>query len=72
MITYSNLTKSQKIDLINHLRQERVRLLTEARKRKSKKTNTKKKKLPNLQFSSKELEGIFANMSISDRNKILK
>lgn len=72
MITYNNLTKLQKIDLINHLRRERVRLLTESRRKKTKRTVSKKKKLPNLQFASKELSDIFNSLSDEDRKKLLK
>ena len=72
MITYTELTKIQKIDLINHLRRERVRLLTESRKKKNKRKTTRKTKLPNLQFASKELENIFSILSNEDRKKILK
>ena len=72
MKNYSNLNKEQKISLINHLRTERVRLLTESRKKRSKKSIKKHKKLPNLQFASKELMNIFNNLSDEDRKKILK
>ncbi len=70
MITYTNLTKEQKISLVNHLRIERVRLLTKSRRKKTKRA-VRKKKLPNLQFNSPELKHLFETMSPSDRKKLL-
>jgi len=71
MITYTDLTKEQKISLINHLRTERVRLLTESRRKKVKRLS-KKRSLPNLQFKSPELQRLFENMTNEERKKLLK
>ena len=72
MLTYTDLTKQQKIELITHLRTERVRLLTESRRKKAKRSNSKKKqKLPNLQFKSPELQKLFENMTNEERKKLL-
>jgi len=74
MVTYDKLSKEQKIQLINYLRTERVRLLTESKRIKKKRSSTKKRttKLPNLQFKSPELKALFDNMTSAERNNLLK
>jgi len=73
MITYTDLTKQQKIELITHLRKERVRLLTESRRKKQQRSVSKKTvKVPNLQFKSPELKKLFENMTNEERKKLLQ
>jgi len=74
MLTYSQLTKIQKIDLINHLRHQRMVLLDESKKKRAKKSASKKTKKPmiNTKFASLELERIFKNMSINQIKEFMK
>ena len=73
MITYTDLTKQQKIELILHLRKERVKLLTESRYKKQKRSASKRTvKVPNLQFKSPELKKLFDNMTNEERKKLLQ
>ena len=71
MVTYEELSNEQKILLVNHLRKERVRLLTESRRKKAKRSTKKTMRLPNLQFKSPELKALFDNMTVTERNKLL-
>ncbi len=61
MKTYNNLSRAERILLINNLRVQRINLLIEARKRKkqTKRTVRKKKK---LKFASPTLEALFNSL----------
>jgi hypothetical protein len=54
------MTKVQKIELINNLRIERLKLLDESKKKRAKKSPKRKKKV--LQFKSDKLKEIFNNL----------
>jgi hypothetical protein len=74
MITYSQLTRTQKIDLINHLRHQRMVLLDESKKRRASRSSNKRTKKPmlNMKFASPELEKIFKNMPASQIKEFMK
>jgi hypothetical protein len=73
MLTYSQLTRIQKIDLINGLRAARLKLLDESKKKRLSRGSKAKRKLniPKLAFASPELEKIFNSMSDEEKRKLI-
>lgn len=70
MITYSQLTKIQKIQLVTSLRLDRINLLNESKKRQAAKGTTKRKK-KQLKFTSLEHEKLFNGLSIEAKKVLL-
>jgi len=60
MVTYTELSRAERITLINNLRVQRINLLIEARKRKKQTKRTTRKKI--LKFASPELEALFNSL----------
>jgi len=61
MVTYTKLSRAEKITLINSLRVQRINLLIEARKRKKQTKRTIRKK-KQLKFASPTLEALFNSL----------